>query len=79
MAGTVCLQAGATDDVGVTGVSFWVGPTKIGDAVKQSSGSWDLSANTRQLTNGAYSLTSRATDAAGNVGISTAVRVTVRN
>jgi hypothetical protein len=80
VSGTVCLQAGATDDVGVTGVTYWInGTTKVGDGVRQPSGSWDLAVNTKQLRNGTYGLTSRATDAAGNVGTSTAVKVIVRN
>ncbi|MET0964882.1 MAG: Ig-like domain-containing protein, partial [Nakamurella sp.] len=80
VAGTVCLQAGATDDVGVTGLTYWInGTTKVGDGVRQSSGSWDLTVNTKQLRNGTYGLTSRATDAAGNVGISSAIKVVVRN
>jgi subtilisin family serine protease len=78
--GTVCLQAGAADDVGVTGVSFWInGTTKVGDGAKQASGSWDLAVNTKQLRNGTYPLTSRATDAAGNIGVSAIVKVVVKN
>jgi hypothetical protein len=80
VAGTACLQANATDDADVTGVTFWInGTTKVGDGVRQSSGSWDLSVNTKQLGNGTYGLTSKATDAAGNVGISATVRVVVKN
>jgi subtilisin family serine protease len=72
----VTVSASASDNVGVTKVDFYVGTTLIGsDTTSPYSISWD----TTTYTNASYTLTSKAFDAAGNVGTSGAVSVTVSN
>jgi mono/diheme cytochrome c family protein len=75
--GTVSITATAADAVGVVGVQFFVNGAAAGgeDLTSPYSYSW----NTSALTNGTYSLTARARDAAGNMRTSTAVSVTVNN
>ncbi len=74
--GSITISANASDNVGVTNVEFYRGTTLIGsDSTSPYSVSWD----TTTVTNGSYSLTSRAFDAAGNNTTSTAVSVTVSN
>ncbi len=76
VSGTITVSANASDNVGVTNVEFYRGTTLIGsDSTSPYSISWD----TTSVTNGSYSLTSRAYDAAGNNASSTAVSVTVSN
>src|SRR5262249_5643277 len=74
--GTTTISANATDNVGVTRVEFQVDGVLI--AMKTAppfSTSWD----TTGVANGAHTLTTRAFDAAGNVGTSAPVMVTVNN
>jgi hypothetical protein len=74
--GIVSVTASATDNVGVTSVEFYLdGVLKATDATSPYAWSWDTAA----VANGAHNLTSRAYDAAGNVGVSTTVSVTVNN
>jgi hypothetical protein len=76
LTGTVTVSASASDNVGVTKVEFYAGSTRIGtDTTAPYSISW----NTTTVANGTYSLTSKAYDAAGNVGVSAARSVTVSN
>jgi hypothetical protein len=74
---SVTLTATATDNVAVTGVSFWSGTTKLGDAVKQTNGTWRLVASTTAYPNGTYPITAKAEDAAGNTKTSTAINVKI--
>jgi hypothetical protein len=70
--GTVLLTAEASDDVGVTQVSFFRDGVLIGDSVTPPhSLTWDTSS----LPSGAYFLTAKAYDAAGRVGNSPGVTV----
>lgn len=74
--GIITVSANASDNVGVSKVEFY----RNGALVATSSASpygytWD----TRTTANGSYTLTSKAYDAAGNVGISQSVSVTVSN
>ncbi|WP_196073345.1 S8 family serine peptidase [Nakamurella alba] len=78
VSGTVTLTATATDNVGVTGVSFWVGTTKLGDGT-QSGTTWSAAINSRTFPNGTYSVVAKAKDAAGNTGTSAAVKLIVKN
>jgi chitinase len=74
--GTVSVGASATDNVGVTSVEFYV------NGVLQStdtSAPYLLSWNTSTLATGSYTLYAKAYDAAGNVGQSENVSVTVIN
>jgi len=76
VSGTITVTATASDNVGVTRVEFFLdGVLQATDTASPYSWSW----NTTTATNGTHSLTSRAYDAAGNVGTSAAVSVTVSN
>jgi uncharacterized protein YfcZ (UPF0381/DUF406 family) len=72
----VTLTGTASDNFGVLRVEFYDGNTLLGtDDTAAYSLMWD----TRTAANGTHSLTVRAYDAAGFVGISPAVNVTVSN
>ncbi|MFP5246785.1 MAG: Ig-like domain-containing protein, partial [Thermoanaerobaculia bacterium] len=76
LSGTASVTASATDNVGVTKVEFYV------DNVLQStdtSAPYAWSWNTTTASNGLHTITSKAYDAAGNVGTSAGVTVTVNN
>lgn len=74
--GTITLSATATDDVGVTNVEFYVdGVLKGSDA----GSPYSISLDSTTLSNASHTLTSKAYDAAGNIGTSTAVSFTVSN
>jgi beta-lactamase superfamily II metal-dependent hydrolase len=76
VSGTTSVTASASDNVGVTKVEFYLdGVLKSTYTTSPYSWSWD----TTTATNGSHSLTSKAYDAALNVGTSTAVSVTVSN
>ncbi len=74
--GTVTVTADASDNVGVTRVSFFANGAVIGtDTTAPYSVNWD----TTQGGNGANTLVAKAYDAGGNVGSSTSVSVNVNN
>jgi hypothetical protein len=76
VSGTTTVSATASDNVGVTKVEFYLdGSLQSTDTTSPYSWSW----NTTSATNGSHSLTAKAYDAAGNVGTSSAVTVTVTN
>ncbi len=76
VSGTVTISASASDSVGVSKVEFYVnGALKATDTTSAYSFSW----NTTTVANGSYSITTKAYDAAGNVGQSAAVSVSVNN
>jgi beta-lactamase superfamily II metal-dependent hydrolase len=76
VSGTTTVSASASDNVGVTKVEFYLDNVlQSTDTTSPYSWSW----NTTGTANGAHSLTSKAYDAAGNFGTSTAVSVTVSN
>lgn len=76
VSGTTSVTASASDNVGVTKVEFYLdGVLKSTDTTSPYAWSWD----TTTATNGSHSLTSKAYDAALNVGTSAAVGVTVSN
>jgi serine protease len=76
VSGTVTVTATATDNVGVTKIELYVDGTLLASGTASPfSASW----NTTGAANGTHSLTSKAYDAAANVGTSSAVSVTVRN
>jgi uncharacterized protein (TIGR03118 family) len=74
--GTVILIATANDNVAVTRVRFLAGSTVIGTA---STAPYSVSWDTTTAANGNVTLTVQAQDAAGNVGTSSGVAVTVNN
>jgi hypothetical protein len=74
--GTLSVSASASDNVGVTRVEFYVGTTLLNtDTAAPYAFAW----NTTSLPNGSHTLQARASDAAGNVGTSASVTVTVSN
>ena len=76
VSGSVTIAASASDNVGVSKVEFYVnGALKGTVTASPYSYSW----STTSVANGAYSLTSKAYDAAGNVSQSPAVSVNVNN
>ncbi|TMA25546.1 MAG: hypothetical protein E6J78_17225 [Deltaproteobacteria bacterium] len=76
VSGTVTVTATATDNVGVTRIELYADGALIGSGTSSpTSAAWDTTA----VANGSHSLTSKAYDAAGNVGTSSAVTVTVNN
>jgi uncharacterized protein YkwD len=76
VSGTVNVIASATDNVGVTKVEFRVdGILKRTDTAAPYTFSWDTST----VSNGSHALQARAYDAAGNIGTSPTVIVTVDN
>ena len=76
VSGTTNVTASATDNVGVTKVEFWLdGALASTDTTSPYEWSW----NTATASNGSHSLVSKAYDAAGNIGTSSTVSVTVSN
>jgi thermitase len=76
VSGSVTMTASATDNVGVTKVEGYVDGQLIGaSATAPGNFAWDTTA----YANGTHSLQSIAYDAAGNVGKSATVSVTVQN
>ena len=72
----IVVSASASDNVGVTQVQFYLnGVLQSTDTTSPYSWSW----NTTSVGNGSHTLQSRASDAAGNVGTSSNVTVTVNN
>lgn len=74
--GTITLGATATDNVGVTSVSFYVDGALKGT---DSTAPYAMSLDSTTLANGSHSLVAKASDAAGNVGSSTAVAFSISN
>ncbi len=76
VSGTTTVSASASDNVGVTRVEFYLdGALKSTDTTSPYSWSWD----TTTATNASHTLVSKAYDAAGNVGTSATITVTVNN
>jgi Zn-dependent metalloprotease len=76
VSGTIAINATASDNVGVTNVEFYVDSNLVGsDATSPYTTNW----NTTSVANGSHSIFSRAYDAAGNMGQSGTINVTVNN
>ncbi|HEV7240663.1 MAG TPA: Ig-like domain-containing protein [Thermoanaerobaculia bacterium] len=76
VSGTTNVTATASDNVGVTRVEFFLdGALQSSDTTSPYAWSW----NTTGTSNGAHALTTKAYDAANNIGTSSAVNVTVSN
>ncbi len=75
------LTATASDNVGVAGVQFLVNGANAGRRGHHPGPplAYSVSWNTATVTNGTYTLTARARDAAGNTRLSAPVSVTVAN
>jgi hypothetical protein len=67
----------ASDNVAVTAVALYSGTTKLGNLTKNADGTWRGTFNAASYPNGNYLVSARATDAAGNVGNSPAISLTV--
>jgi len=76
VSGSVTISASASDNVGVTRVELWLdGALASADTASPYSFTW----NTTATANGSHALQTKAYDAAGNLGTSSIVTVTVSN
>jgi hypothetical protein len=76
VSGTTTVTASATDNIGVTRVEFYLdGALQATDTTSPYSWSWV----TTFTSNGSHSIMAKGYDAAGNVGTSPSVAVTVNN
>jgi hypothetical protein len=75
-AGSIKLNATATDNVGVTKVEFYVDGSLVGSS---TSSPYTLAYDSTKLSKGSHSLVTKAYDAANNIGTSSAVAFTVDN
>jgi len=73
------LTATATDNVGVTKVEFYHGATLIGTDSTGSGSTYSVNWDTTSVTDGPYTLTAKAYDAANNTKTSSPITVTVQN
>lgn len=73
---TVAVTASATDNIGVSSVTFFVNGWPIGN--DDTTAPFEVSWNTGTVANGSYTLAAVAKDANGNVS-STSITVTVAN
>jgi hypothetical protein len=76
LTGTVTLSATATDNVGVVGVQFQINGINFGPEL--TGGVYSIPWDTTKVSNGGYTLTVTARDAAGNRSTDTA-KVKVKN
>jgi len=80
VSGTITVRATAGDNIEVTRVEFYYDSTNlIGTDTTAIDKSYSVSWDTAQVSNGSHSLLAKAYDAAGNIGTSSAVTVTVNN
>lgn len=77
VSGSIDLTANASDNVGVAGVRFFVDGNVVGS--EDTAAPYQVSLDTKTLTNGTHLVTAVARDAAGNSATSTAVSITVNN
>jgi hypothetical protein len=76
VSGVVSVNVSATDNVSVTKVEWYLNGTMAGTSATASAAfTW----NTTGYPNGPCNLQAKAYDAAGNVGVSTTLNVTVQN
>ncbi|HVQ76395.1 MAG TPA: Ig-like domain-containing protein [Candidatus Binatia bacterium] len=76
VSGTVSVAVTAADNVGVTRVELWVDGAL---AMTDTAAPWSFAWASGSKPNGTHALVARAYDAAGNVGVSGTVNVTVNN
>jgi hypothetical protein len=77
VSGTVTISATASDNVGVTKVEFYYDSTNL--ISTDTTSPYSIPWNTTAVSNGTHTLLAKAYDAAGNVGTSSSVSVTVSN
>ena len=75
--GSSAVRATATDNNGVVKVDFYYNGTNL--ISSDSTASYEVNWDVASLTSGTYALTAKATDAAGNIGVSPQVNVIVNN
>jgi subtilisin family serine protease len=76
VSGTTTVSANASDNVGVSRVELYVDGGLVGS---DTTAPYQIAWNTTTAANGSHGLQTRAFDAAGNVGSSAVVTVTVSN
>lgn len=76
LSGVTTLAATASDNVGVVRVEFWDGSILL---ATDTAAPWSYGWDTALAPNGGHSVSARAYDAAGNVGSSPSVSVTISN
>ncbi len=80
LSGTTTLSATATDNLGVTKVEFYVDGGLVATTTTMSgSTSYSASWNTATIINGTHTISAKAYDAAGNVGVSTNTSIAISN
>ena len=77
VSGNVAVSANASDNVGVAGVQFLLDGAPLG--AEDTTAPYSMTWNTASAPNGQHTLQARARDAAGNLGTSSPVTVTVSN
>jgi hypothetical protein len=77
VSGNVTVSANASDNVGVLGVQFLLNGAPFG--VEDTAAPYSVTWSSTGVTDGAYQLSARARDAAGNQSTAAAVTVTVYN
>lgn len=77
VSGIINVNATASDNLGVSGVQFYVDANPVGNEITTAPYTYNL--DTTILTNGAHTLLAKAIDAAGNQGSSTQINVSVAN
>lgn len=77
LTGTVSFSATASDNVGVTGVQYFLNSQAISPVLTNTG--YTFSWNSASVSNGSYTVKAVARDAAGNLGNSTSITVTVSN
>jgi len=76
VSGTLTVTATASDNVGVTSIQIYIDGSQ---AASGTTSPLNYSWNTRTLSNGSHTIFSKAFDAAGNLGTSATITVTVNN
>jgi acid phosphatase len=76
VSGTVTVTATASDNVGVTSIQIYIDGSQ---AASGTTSPLNYSWNTTTLSNGSHTIFSKAFDAAGNLGTSATITVTVNN
>ncbi|MBM3261283.1 hypothetical protein FJY93_02590, partial [Candidatus Kaiserbacteria bacterium] len=77
VAGTIAVNATASDNIGVAGVQFKLDGANLG--AEDTTSPYSVSYNTTSTANGSHTLTAVARDAAGNTTTSSPISVTVSN
>lgn len=77
LSGAVSVTASATDNVGVSGVQFLIDGTPFGG--EDISAPYEATLSSGAYASGTHALSARARDAAGNIGISASVAISVNN